>query len=287
MGVRLSDLRRVCQLPVRKNNDIAGLIYGDFASLPVTKLFVDLKISPDIASVGFLIAGIVGSGLHVGTGWLAVAASLLLILYYVLDCVDGEVARWCKVVDVRWGYYDYLFHMLIKPLAFFGVGLGTYREFDNPWFLVAAFVASTATLWLKVFFAIPGVIFVRALLTDPGGKARDFEGDLAAPSKSSGPEGGFPLGANMTTLRALMTNFDISLLLLFAATLGDVLLGASFALPVVGAASLRAIWLVYYALILPLDFLDYLVTYIRKGHFRSEATRLVGLAHHFRPGDEA
>jgi hypothetical protein len=287
MGARLRDLRRVCQLPVRENNDIAGLLFGDFASLPVTKLFVDLRISPDVASIGFLVAGVVGSGLQAGTGWWAVIASALLILYYVLDCVDGEVARWCKVVDVRWGYFDYLFHMLTKPLAFLGVGIGTFLELGNPWLLVAAFAAATSALWLKVFLAIPGLIFVGSILKHPQGVARDFAGDLApATASTPGGGGGFPLGLNGTTLRALLTNFDIGLLLLFAAALGDLFLGP-FELPLLGAMSLRALWLVYYAVILPIDFVDYLLTYLRRGHFRSEVTRLVGLAHHFRVGDEA
>ncbi len=45
-GVSLRELRERCQLPVREHNDIAGLLFGDFASLPLTKLFVDCGWSP-------------------------------------------------------------------------------------------------------------------------------------------------------------------------------------------------------------------------------------------------
>ena len=41
MGVSYRQLRERCQLPVRQHNDVAGLLFGDFASLPITKLFVD------------------------------------------------------------------------------------------------------------------------------------------------------------------------------------------------------------------------------------------------------
>ncbi len=287
MGVSFAELRRVCQLPVRENNDVAGLVYGDFASLPITKLFVDLKISPSVATIGFLIAGLLGSVLHAGSGTVVVAAAALLILYYLLDCVDGEVARWFQVTDIRWGYYDCLFHMLVKPLAFLGVGIGTFLEFGNPWLLVAAFAAATAALWLKIFLATPGMIFVRAILTDPEGKAREFSDDVdrtSTPDPGSG--GGFPLGFNVTTARALMTNFDIGLPLLLAATIGDLFAGP-FDVPLLGLASFRALWLVYYAVVLPVDFADHLFTYLRRGHFQSEVNRLVGLAHHFRVGDDA
>jgi hypothetical protein len=137
-----------------------------------------------------------------------------------------------------------------------------------------------------MFFATPGILFVRALLPDPGGKAREFVADEAPPT-DEGAGSGFPLGANMTTLRALMTNFDIGLPLLLAASIVDVLHPAAFDLPLAGEMSARGVWLTYYAVVLPIDFLDYLRTYLVRDHFRREATRLTGLARQFRAGDEA
>jgi len=279
MGVKLGDLRRVCQLPVRGSNDVAGLIYGDYASLPITKLFVDLRLSPDIASVGFLVSGLLGAALQVGSGWWAVAASALMLLYYVLDCVDGEVARWQRVTDVRWGYFDYLFHMLVKPLCFFGVGLGAWFELHRPWPLAAAFVAALTTLWLKVFLAIPDLIFVRAVLNDPAGPPERYVGPLPETTPPRERDG-FELRFDFVTMRAVMTNFDMGLLFLMVASLADAVL-PPLEVPVLGAIGFRQAWLAYYAVSLPLDFLDYLVTYIRRGHFSLEMTRLVGLAHAF------
>src|SRR5687767_373178 len=57
MGVSYRQLRERCQLPVRQHNDVAGLLFGDFASLPITKLFVDLRWSPNIATLGMLVCG--------------------------------------------------------------------------------------------------------------------------------------------------------------------------------------------------------------------------------------
>ena len=279
MGVKLADLRRVCQLPVRESNDVAGLIYGDYASLPITKLFVDLRISPDVASVGFFVAGLLGSALQAASGWWAVLASALMVLYYLLDCVDGEVARWRAATDLRWGYFDYLFHMLVKPLCFCGVGLGAWLDLRQPWPLLAASAAALATLWLKIFLAIPGIVFVRSVLTDPGGPPERYAAAIRDPAPTRrGPP--FELGFNAVTLRAVMTNFDMGLAFLFAASLGDAL-GPPLSIPALGEVTLRHLWLAYYAVVLPLDFLDYLFTYLRRGHFSAEMTRLVGLAHAF------
>jgi hypothetical protein len=86
------------------------------------------------------------------------------------------------------------------------------------------------------------------------------------------------------TLRALLTNFDIGLLALTVATAIDT---SGLELPTVvgGPWNVRMLWLAYYGVILPLDFLDYLQTYLRRRHFSSEMTRLLALAHHFRAQD--
>lgn len=281
MGVSYRELRRVCQAPVRHSNDVAGLLFGDFASLPITKLFVDLKLSPDYASIGFFLCGLAGAALCLASGGWAVLAAVLLILYYVLDCVDGEVARFQRVVDIKWGYYDYLFHMLIKPLAFGGVGLGVYFASGSAWAIAAALTASIATLWLKMFLSVPDLLFVRELRSQAR-RGTPYNGthagslELPPVAKES-----FTVKLDTVLIRALLTNFDIGLLLLLVACALDVTV-ASLTLPLLGETSYRALWLLYYGVVLPLDFLDYLVTYLRRGHFNTEMTRLVTLAHHFR-----
>ena len=281
MGARWEELRAVCQRPVRSGNDVAGLLFGDHASLLVTKLFVDLGLSPNYASVGFLISGLVGAALQVGAGAWALSGALALVMYYVLDCVDGEVARWQKVVNVEWGYYDYLFHMLIKPLAFFGIGLGTYFQSGSTWLLCAAFAAAIATLWRKILIEIPGILFLKDVLR----RARASESAAPAaaePAPSPAAEGKpFQLEFDLITLRAALTNFDVGLVLLALACAID-LFAPARTFELAGPLTARAAWIAYYGVVLPLDFLDYLVTYLRKQHFSSEMTRLLSLAHHFR-----
>ncbi|MBM3987262.1 MAG: hypothetical protein FJ294_04805 [Planctomycetes bacterium] len=289
MGANWKQLRETCQAPVRGGNDVAGLLFGDHASLLFTKLFVDLRISPNYASIGFLACGILGAAFQFGSGLWAFFGALFLVLYYILDCVDGEVARWQGVVNVHWGYFDYLFHMLIKPLAFFGVGVGCHLAEGETWPLLAAFAAAVATLWRKILIEIPGILFLKDVLRKAGASAERTEnepGQASAPAAASagGQANGFRLGLDFMTLRAILTNFDIGLLLL-AVTTG---LDASGALKIKLAGhelGFREAWLAYYGVVLPLDFLDYLVTYLRRRHFSTEMTRLLGLAHHFRAQD--
>jgi len=299
MGVSFQELRERSQLPVRHNNDVAGLLYGDKFSLPITKLFVDRGWSPDIATIGMLVTGLVGSVVLAvaPAGAPMLVGAVILLLYYVCDCVDGEVARYRGIEDMRWGYYDYLFHMLVKPCAFAGVGIGLWRQTGGDLFLFAAFSATVAALWLKMFLDAPGILFLRAVLAGKPGRDPSFRrfyrslhpdlDDHTADDTDDKPPAGFPLGFNTVTIRAVMTNFDMGLLVLVLATAGDLFVGP-FELPGIGLVSLRALWLLWYGVILPLDFIDYLRSYLARGHFPSETERLLTLAHHFRapPQDE-
>lgn len=284
MGASWKELREVCQLPVRSGNDVAGLLFGDHASLVITKIFVDLRWSPNYASIGFFVCGLLGAALQLGSGPWAFIGAILLVLYYVLDCVDGEVARWQKVVNVHWGYFDYLFHMLIKPLAFLGIGVGCFWHSGEAWPLLAAFFAAVSTLWRKILIEIPGILFLKDVLrrgTTSATSSAAVPADGATSSASAAPAEPFRLKADLVTLRAILTNFDVGLLLLTATAGLDMLL-EPLDLGPAGTHAFRELWLAYYAIVLPLDFLDYLVTYLRRRHFSTEMTRLLALAHHFR-----
>ncbi len=286
MGVSFDELRRVCQSPVRGRNDVAGLLMGDRASLPITKVFVDFGLSPDYATLGMLAAGILGSiMLGFGGVWAALLGALLLLLYYVLDCVDGEVARFRGIENMKWGYYDFLFHMLVKPCTFLGVGIGLWRVSDNAWFLLFAATALTSTLWLKMFLDTPVLLFTKTVLAGKPGQDRSFrrffetldlELDEVEADDKAGATNPFPLGINLVTLRALMTNFDIGLVFLVLATLLD----ATVAPEIFGVGA-RGAWLAYYGVVLPLDFFDYMRSYIPDGHFSKEVRRLLRLSHRF------
>lgn len=303
MGVSFKELRRVCQEPVADGNDVAGLLFGDKASLPFTKLLVDTGLSPSVATVGMLVTGLVGSALQFGGPGVVVAGAMFLLLYYVLDCVDGEVARWRKIEHARWGYYEYIFHFIVKPVAFLSIGFATWLETGHIELVIAGVAAATATLWLKLFLGLPSIVFVGSVF------GRRFSGDrpyseylreaeerLAKEAAASGGGGRgevFRLRLDLVTLRSLGTNFDVGLLLLVLVSAADMVIGdlpwfwgasggpGDGAAAGSGAMSLRGLWVLYYGVVLPLDFLDYVRTYFKQGHFDRQMVRLLVGAHGF------
>jgi hypothetical protein len=298
MGVRYEELRRVCQKPVADGNDVAGLLFGDKASLPFTKLLIDFNLSPSVATVGMLVTGVLGSAMQFGSAGWVVAGALLLLFYYVLDCVDGEVARWRRVEHALWGYYEYIFHFVVKPVCFVSIAFATWLEFGHTALLVAGVAAAVSTLWLKLFFGLPSMVFTGAVfgrrfsgdrpysayLEDAARRAKLNELEAierqqkADAPKSSGAV--FRLRLDRVTIRSLATNFDIGLALLVLASLGD-MAGARLPFPGGGELPLRGLWLLYYGLVLPIDFIDYVRTYFKQRHFDKQMVRLLAAAHGF------
>src|SRR5437764_4218709 len=98
-GPSLAEVRAAGQPPgtVSRLNDEhwAGRLYMRRLSPRATWLFARLGWSPNAVTVGFIVCG-VAAGAVTALGGLgsACAAALLIQGYLLLDCADGELARW-------------------------------------------------------------------------------------------------------------------------------------------------------------------------------------------------
>jgi hypothetical protein len=285
----IHELRKKVQEPVRAYNDVAGLLVGDRLSIHVTRLFLALGLSPTVATLGMLGCGLAGSVLAAfGGGW-AVAGFGLVFAYYVLDCVDGEVARYRKVEKLLWGFHDYLFHLYVKAAFFTALGVYAVRASGRPWTFAFGLAALLATLFSKALYDAVLVLvarhviqrshaererFVREVLAGASDEELAHEGDLPGEVQP------FKFGSPPGLVRAVLTNFDLSLLWFLCAAVVDLFLVPFqvWGIP----CDLKCLLLAFYGVVLPLDFLDRLVSYLRGGGFHRDARRLIRRAHHFR-----
>lgn len=284
----ISDLRKRVQEPVRKYNDVAGLLVGDRVSIHVTRLFVAFGISPTVATLSMLAFGLAGSVLLLfGEAW-AVLGFLCLFAYYVLDCVDGEVARYHRREKLAWGFHDFLFHLYVKSAFFVCLGLYAVETSGEPALFLFAVAALLATLFGK-FLNDVGLLltcryvllrsheerqrFVDELTSGAAPEQLALDGDLPGEEELYKPRG-------LALLRATLTNFDLSLLLFLLAAIADVWTEPFLIWNV--QADCKVALLVFHGVILPLDFFDHVQTHIRTGRFVRDARRLVRRAHHFR-----
>ena len=99
----------------------AGKLYIRRLSPYATRLFLRLGLSPDGVTWLFVLAGVSAAALLCVDGVLPVVGAVLLIqLQILLDCSDGEVARWQGRSSPRGIYLDRLGHYLTEtglPIA--------------------------------------------------------------------------------------------------------------------------------------------------------------------------
>ena len=131
-------------------------------ALYVTWLIVRLPMSANVVTAATLVAGLIAAALlGVGSTTSFVAGAIVLQLWYVLDHVDGQVARFRRSESVTGVYFDFMMHHIVHPAVAFAIGFGIAAQTGElSWTLAgAAFAIGLATLSLsndcryKAFFA--------------------------------------------------------------------------------------------------------------------------------------
>ncbi|MCE9606265.1 MAG: CDP-alcohol phosphatidyltransferase family protein [Planctomycetia bacterium] len=102
---------------------------GRPAALHITSIVAPWGMSANQATAGAMLvasAAIVAFGFGTAWGWLI--GALLLPLWYLLDHVDGQLARWHRTASLDGTMIDYLMHHSVNMLLPIGLGFGLMRE---------------------------------------------------------------------------------------------------------------------------------------------------------------
>lgn len=167
----------------RSGEHWGGRLYMREISLRITRVLVGTKVTPNQLTYLMTLAGVLAAPALLVPGiWGAVLAVVMVQLYLLLDCVDGEVARWKKQYSLSGVYLDRVGAYLCDAAVLVGFGL---RAAD-PW-------GSGRIDWLWAFLgtlAALGAILIKAE-TDLVGVARHQAGmepvkEAAAEPRSSG-----------------------------------------------------------------------------------------------------
>lgn len=110
----------------RSGEHWAGRLYMREISLRFTRHLVATSVTPNQLTYLMVLAGIAAGGVLVVPGIAgAVLGAALIQLYLLLDCVDGEVARWTRKTSVTGVYLDRVGHYLSEAALLAGFGLRT------------------------------------------------------------------------------------------------------------------------------------------------------------------
>ena len=285
----ITDLKKRVQEPVRRFNDISGLLVGDHVSIYFTRLFIARGWSPTIATVGMLISGLCGSVLIALGDRMAVAGFALVFFHYVLDCVDGEVARYHKIEKVFWSFHDYLFHYYIKSAFFLGLGYAAFVSTGSVWMFAVAWVGFSMTVFGKFVRELPLLLVNRHVLQrNPGPSDRSYEQltrdidpeDLDRETDMRWTDDPASYGGLLSKVRAFVTNFDLMTIVFFTAAVVDL-----FVEPFTIAGlmtNIKVLVFVVFCAVLTIDFFDRVIYASRGDRLLRDGARILERAHRFR-----
>ena len=147
----LADVRSKGQPPgvlARLNDEHwAGRLYMRRVSPYATVLFARLGWSPNAVTVAFMVSGIAAGVLAAVPGLAAAVGVVLLIqLYLLFDCSDGELARYTGRTSATGVYLDRMGHYLAVAVLLAGLGVRAQGHLSLAGGYVSAGLAAASRL---------------------------------------------------------------------------------------------------------------------------------------------
>lgn len=123
-------------------------------SIYLTWIFIRLPFTPNQITIFGTGLYLLGAGLFLKHAFLwNLAGVLLIILSFLVDAVDGELARYRKMAEgggVGGVYVEPVSHDVQYGWVFLPIALGQYWEIGTIWPMVAGFVATSGKLLFRL-----------------------------------------------------------------------------------------------------------------------------------------
>ena len=151
----ISELRTITQAAKRHNTDWHYVIHRRL-SIYITWLLLHTSLTANQVTLFSFLCGLLGAVVVVIVpGWWNVSGFILFYGYFILDKVDGEIARFRKQRSLRGMCLDYIGHIMIPPLVPLSVGGFLARRLLIGEFWLPGALAALAIMFLRVGRDIP------------------------------------------------------------------------------------------------------------------------------------
>ncbi|MUL39725.1 CDP-alcohol phosphatidyltransferase family protein [Streptomonospora sp. PA3] len=128
----------------------AGRLYMRDLSPYLSTAFVRLGVPPNPITYLMMSAGVLaGAVLALGGLWSAVLAVVLVQLYLLLDCSDGEVARFTGRTSVAGIFLDRIGHYLAEVALLIGLGVRAQGGLDAGGWVIGGMAAALGAALIK------------------------------------------------------------------------------------------------------------------------------------------
>ncbi len=150
----LKELEAICQKPhwQEVGNWMVRKIERPLA-LHVTRLLLHTSITADQVTALSIAVGVLGGITFFSSNSVLFLLGVILFhVWYLLDHVDGQVARYRKSTSITGVYFDFLTHYIVHAFFFLGLGLQAYFRELHLAFLFLAIGGGLGSVLLGVFY---------------------------------------------------------------------------------------------------------------------------------------
>jgi phosphatidylglycerophosphate synthase len=140
----IEELRQICQSQaVLETNSWYAVHVARRISIYITWLLLPTGISANQVTVLFFLTGLAAGILFLpGLPGFTLAGALTLQLWFVLDHVDGEIARYRENTTITGILFDNASHFVVHPFIFATLTLGVFRNLHSIDVLILGFLAT-------------------------------------------------------------------------------------------------------------------------------------------------
>ena len=152
----LNDARLRLKLANRANDGFFSVFFLRKISKLFTWAAVRLKMTPNqVTLISFAVGLYSAYQFSIGTFWSIFAGAVLLQLSIIIDCVDGELARYTRQFSELGAWLDAITDRIKEYLVFFGLAYGAAKDGRDLW------IPAIAMMLLQTFRHISDYNFAR------------------------------------------------------------------------------------------------------------------------------
>lgn len=155
------EVRKLCLKPDEATKPAYARYVTHTFSTRLIWLIQDLSISPNMITLMSLVVAFAAFPFFVVMTPASVLMGMFLIeLYYVLDAVDGQWARFKNTKSLTGAFFDYLVNYAIHPPLLFAISWGVFLKTKIIWFVLLGFIAAFSTLWIILIWDLRASILL-------------------------------------------------------------------------------------------------------------------------------
>lgn len=185
----IKELRKICQNPDDTNVDSSFRVKVlRFFSIYITRLLINTPITSNQISLSTIFVIIIAAFLFsTGDRILSTLAIILIFLFMVLDCVDGEVARYKKSMSVNGLFVELLPEIIFLPILYAGITIGVFRNHESLLFLIFGVSAIIFSFYNGIIQYIKHEAIFSKLIDYSQGEIPDETNEIVESTKSQKP----------------------------------------------------------------------------------------------------